>query len=73
MKPAGANTVTKKQLDVYIQEAFYRGWAFGFSAGSSGSCEHYKTKATTAMINTYNEHRKSMKAAAREMLKRCGK
>ncbi len=58
------------ELDIYIQEAFYRGWCFGFQAGNSGVFWPKGSGATTEMIADYKAQKRGIKTAVRESLKR---
>lgn len=64
-------TTPKKQareLDCYIQEAFFRGWCFGFSY--CHTARRSKDAPTTAMIERYKQQKAGIKSSVRESLKR---
>lgn len=57
---------TPKEMAVYIQEAFYRGWVEGFK-----HChEPRRSKTSSDMIAAYKLHKNGIMACYRERLKR---
>lgn len=58
-----------KDIDLYIQEAFFRGWAEGYRYCYTPIRKKEKW-ASTAMICHYKGHKRGIKAAVREIKKR---